>query len=386
MMQTIRSVFLVAAMTVALSMYVSAQAPAGASNGISFIDLASDTQRQVIVDREKGQYLGHVSTLLHDDGKAITCVYPKGHGKGPIVMKRSLDGGLTWSNRIAVPENWSTSLETPTIHQVIDANKKRRLIIWSGLFPARLAVSEDDGTTWSPLAKVGEWGGIVVMGSVVATSRPGHYIALFHDDGRFLSANAKPTKPATMTLLQTESTDGGLTWSAPKSIFASDQIHLCEPGLVRSPDGKQFAVLLRENRRVKQSHLIISDDEGRTWSEPRELPWSLTGDRHTAVYGPDGRLFISFRDMASESETRGDWVAWVGTYDDVVSGKPGQYRVRLMDNKKGSDCAYPGVERLPDGTIVSTTYGHWSEGEEPYIVSVRLRLEELDSLAKQSTK
>ncbi len=353
---------------------------------IHLLDLANDQDRQIVVDREKGQYLGHVSTLLHDDGKTITCVYPKGHGKGPIVMKKSVDGGLTWSERLPVPDNWSTSLETPTIHQVIDSDKKRRLILWSGLFPARLATSEDDGATWSPLAKAGDWGGIVVMGSVFGTSRPGHYIALFHDDGRYLHADAKPTKPATMTLLQTESIDGGLTWSEPRKIFSSDQIHLCEPGFVRSPDRKQFAVLLRENRRVKHSHLIVSDDEGRTWTEPRELPWTLTGDRHTAVYGTDGRLFITFRDMASESKTRGDWVAWVGTYEDLLTGKPGQYRVRLMDNKKGTDCAYPGVERLPDGTIVTTTYGHWSEGEEPYIVSVRLRLDELDELAKKSTE
>jgi hypothetical protein len=54
-----------------------------------------------------------------------------------------------------------------------------------------------------------------------------------------------------------------------------------------------------------------------------------------------------------------------------------------MDNQKGSDCAYPGVEVLPDGTIVTTTYGHWVEGETPFIVSIRLRLEELDQLAKE---
>ena len=29
----------------------------------------------------------------------------------------------------------------------------------------------------------------------------------------------------------------------------------------------------------------------------------------------------------------------------------------------------------------TTTYGHWAEGEEPYIVSVRLKLSEIDPLA-----
>jgi len=33
---------------------------------------------------------------------------------------------------------------------------------------------------------------------------------------------------------------------------------------------------------------------------------------------------------------------------------------------------------LPDGTIVTTTYGHWTQDEMPYIVSVRFKLDELD--------
>jgi hypothetical protein len=57
--------------------------------------------------------------------------------------------------------------------------------------------------------------------------------------------------------------------------------------------------------------------------------------------------------------------------------------VRLKDNTKGADCAYPGVEVLPDGTFVTTTYGHWEQGAEPYILSVRFTLEQLDDLAGQ---
>ncbi|MHC4141008.1 MAG: exo-alpha-sialidase, partial [Planctomycetota bacterium] len=61
----------------------------------------------------------------------------------------------------------------------------------------------------------------------------------------------------------------------------------------------------------------------------------------------------------------------------------GQYRVRLMDNHHRWDCAYPGVEVLPDATFVATTYGHWIPDEPPYIVSVRLRLEEIDAMARR---
>ncbi|MEA3402497.1 MAG: exo-alpha-sialidase, partial [Armatimonadota bacterium] len=70
-----------------------------------------------------------------------------------------------------------------------------------------------------------------------------------------------------------------------------------------------------------------------------------------------------------------------GTWDDIVNLREGQYRVRLADNTKGADCAYPALEMLPDGTIVATTYGHWIEGEEPFILSVRFTLDELDEKA-----
>ena len=345
---------------------------------LPLVDLAGQTERQVVVDREAGQYLGHPTTVLLEDGRTMIAVYPKGHGRGPIVMKRSGDGGLTWSGRLPVPENWATSMETPTIHRVVGPDGTRRLILWSGLYPARTAVSEDDGLTWTPLQPAGDWGGIVVMSSVVELAGgPGRYLAMFHDDGRFFTREPRPEKPPVFTLYATFSEDGGSTWSFPEPIYSSSEVHLCEPGVIRSPDGRTLAALLRENSRTRNSFVMFSEDEGRTWSEPRELPGALTGDRHVGRYAPDGRLLVSFRDMTRDSPTRGDWVAWVGTFDDIVRGREGQVRVRLMDNTKDADCAYPGVEVLPDGTFVLTTYGHWTEGKAPYVVSVRLKLEEI---------
>ena len=53
-----------------------------------------------------------------------------------------------------------------------------------------------------------------------------------------------------------------------------------------------------------------------------------------------------------------------------------------MKNHKSYDCAYPGLELLPDGTFVTTTYGHWVKGEQPFIVSVRFTMQEIDAIAK----
>lgn len=363
-------------------------APVQPGYGIPLVDLADQTARQVIVDREPGQYLGHPTTVLLEDGKTILIVYPKGHGAGAIVAKRSTDGGLTWSERLPTPANWATSQETPTIHRLIDPEGQRRLVLFSGLYPIRLASSDDDGASWTPLEPIGDFGGVVAMASVERL-KDGSYMALFHDDGRFLHGGSgrhrdspAGTSTGTWTVYKSLSRDGGRTWSGPDPIAVSTTAHLCEPGLIRSPDVRQLAVLLRENSRKFNSFVIVSNDEGQTWSQPRELPGALTGDRHVGKYAPDGRLFLSFRDTTRESPTKGDWVGWVGTYDDIVAGREGQYRVRLMDNHKAADCAYPGVEALPDGTFVATTYGHWTEGEAPYIVAVRFKLAELDAVVR----
>ena len=339
------------------------------------VDLADETHRQVLVDREPGQYLGHPTTVLLNDGQTLITVYPKGHGRGAVVMKKSFDGGLTWTDRLPVPDNWATSQEVPTLFPVTDPQGQQRLIMFSGLYPIRMAVSEDEGETWTALEPIGDYGGIVAMSEVLRLSN-GDYLAFFHDDGRFI--NGREEQRGQFFVYQIRSSDGGLTWSRPEVVVTHAEADLCEPGVIRSPDGHQLAMLLRENSRRFNSFLTVSDDEGATWSPPVELPGALTGDRHQAVYGPDGRLFISFRDRTHVSPTWGDWVGWVGTYEDIVLGRQGQYRVRLMDNHQDADTAYPGVELLPDGTVVTTTYGHWTQGESPYIMSVRFSLDELD--------
>lgn len=357
--------------------------PGPAGYAIPILDLDADTSRQVVVDREEGQYLGHVTTTLLDDGKTILAVYPKGHGKGPIVMKRSTDAGLTWSERLPVPENWATSQEVPTLFPIEGPDGTRRLIMFSGLNPIRMAHSEDDGQTWSSLESIGNYGGIVACATTMRL-KDGSTIALFHDDGRFMNKRYRPSDGNRFHVYSIRSEDGGLTWSTPTVLATHPRAHLCEPLLLRSPDGKRIACLMRENSRQYNGFVCFSDDEGATWSEPQQISAALTGDRHTGTYAPDGRLFLSFRDTARRSPTQGDWVGWIGTFEDIENGTDGEYRVRLKDNKHRWDCAYPGVELLPDGTFVCTTYGHWEEGVSPYILSTRLKVEEIDALAKLS--
>lgn len=339
-----------------------------ALDGPTWIDWSKDVRRQVVIDREPGQYLGHPTTTLLEDGKTILCVYPKGHGKGAIVFKRSPDGGTTWSERLPTPKSWESSLETPTIHNL----GQGRLILWSGLFPARLSHTEDSGSTWSELQPIGDWGGIVVM-SALDRMPDGRLVGMFHDDGRFFKDNGQASD---FTLYQTESRDGR-AWTAPKALYTSSDVDLCEPGFVWSPDHKELCALLRENTHRQFSHAMFSRDDARTWTTPRPLFPELTGDRHVAKYAKDGRLVVVFRDTMQGSPWWGDWVAWVGRYEDIIKNRPGQYRVRLMDNTKDGDCGYSGLEVLADGTFVATSYGHWTKNQQPYVACTRFKLSDL---------
>jgi hypothetical protein len=127
--------------------------------------------------------------------------------------------------------------------------------------------------------------------------------------------------------------------------------------------------------------MMFSRDEGKTWSQPVDTPWGLTGDRHHGIRLPDGRLVIVFRNSAPLAPSH--FIAWIGTYDDIKQGRPGQYRVSLLRTFK--DGFYPGLHQLPDGTIVATTYTTYGKDDGGCsIVSVRLTIDEVDTLAARA--
>ena len=338
---------------------------------IPTIDLSGETDRHVIVAQGTADaYQGHPTTLLMPDGKTMFCVYPLGHGGPDAVLRRSDDAGLTWSEPLDVPDNWRQSNNCPALYRLVGPDGAERLFVFEGNGRMRQAVSEDGGKTWSPMKENG-----------LSTTMPFTSIIRLQD-GRFLGG--WNWQQATWISL---STDGGLTWGPERCIARANEqfpgAWPAEPGFVRSPDGREIACLMRENSRKYHSLVTFSRDEGETWTDPAELPRALTGDRHQPRYAPGGRLVVPFRDMAPGSPTRGHFVAWVGTYDDIAGGRPGQYRVKLLDSCAGSDCGYPGLELLPDGTFAATTYVKYQPGpERQSVVSVRFKLSEIDERAK----
>lgn len=411
---------------------------------VNFINYNERKDLQTVVDKQEGVYLGHPSTAMLKDGKTIFMVYPKSHGFGQIVMKKSEDGGKTWSKRLDVPESFSTNLECPTIFRMEDAQGTSRLMIFSGRYPFRMSVSEDDGKSFTELKPIGDFGGFFI--STMVSLGNGRYMAFFHDEGAYIkggkdvknviyqagskddirtrlfsyksddngktysdeaipywknstvdhegdvwepiyeSYEGKVFSDKHFELYSIETTDGGLSWSEPKMICTHETAKLCEPCAFYSPDGSEIAVILRDNSRLYNSFVITSRDNGKTWSLPREVCDSLTGDRHMATYLDDGRLFVTLRDKKKGSDLENNWVAWVGTYEDAVSGNAGDCRIFLKKHHFTDtdcvpwDCAYPCVEKLCDGSLFLATYGRWEENQEHYILAVHLTEDELKKI------
>ncbi len=352
---------------------------------IPTVDISAETDRHVIVaEGTEDTYQGHADTLLMPDGETLFAAWSIGHAVHIGPLARSDDGGESW-NRIDVPSNWFDISNTPTIHRLEDPGETERLFVFGGglrqvdpdggpPYPMYQAVSEDGGETWSPMERNGLEG--EVPPKSIKSFDGGERLMMWSD------MNAVGDEPA--HVWQSVSTDGGQTWGEEEKIFETPA-RWAQPSVIRSPDGGQLLMLMRENSRQYNSLYSVSDDDGETWSEPEELPAALTGDRHVIRYAPDGRLVVAMRDRAGQgiddwdSPTYGHYVAWVGAYEDIVEGREGDYRVKLLESHAGADCGYSGLEILPDGTFVATTYVKYRPDDPNHsVVSTRFRLDELD--------
>jgi hypothetical protein len=346
------------------------------------VDLSGDAQRQVVIAQGTTTvYQGHPTTVLLPDGKTMFCVWTYGHGGGCGPLKRSDDGGRTWSELIDVPENWRTVKNCPAIYRLTDPAGRTRLIVFAGNGPGgdmQQAQSLDDGKTWSSMRGNGLVG-VMPFCTIVPIERGKRLIGLTN-----IRRPGERTEARSNVLAQSVSTDGGLTWTPWRVVLDLPGLKPCEPAVVRSPDGRQLLCLIRENQK-RIALYMTSEDEGQHWSEAKPLPPGLFGDRHMARYAPDGRLVICFRDTggAFGSPTSTHFVAWVGRYDDIVAGRDAPYRIKLLHSFKGGDCGYPGLELLPDGTFVATTYIKYREGpEQNSVVNTRFTLAETDQRAR----
>lgn len=383
-------------------------------DAIKMVDLIGKTDISVVARGGKSIYNAHPTTVLLDDQKTLYCVWNIGHGGNASPLAKSSDGGKTWE-RIdsAMPRCYSLFKNCPSIYRIKDPQGKERIFVlvqrtmtpkgssiteetenYSGYMPR--VMSEDGGITWKALPPLGkpdlksEFMCIMTFSSMIEL-KDGSTLGFFH------RGNSKG-EDRDLCIMKSITKDGGLTWSTPETILTPDdlggKLQPCEPLLLRSPDGNELCCIMRENSRINGTSLVMfSRDEGKTWSKPIDTPWALSGDRHSGIYLPDGRLLIGFRDQVPNRGIPGGlyFGAWLGTYDDIKTGAPGQYRILLSkcapmpprsNGKLWFDGYYPSLHYLPDGTIIATTYECLDGDTACSIVSHRFKLSDIENNAK----
>ena len=141
----------------ALALLLVTQLSAAAA--LPVVDLSEDTARHVVLARGTADtYQGHPTTLLMPDGKTVFATWTLGHGGTCGPLKRSDDGGRTWSELLPVPDNWKAVRNCPALYRLTDPQGVSRLFIFAGQGPdgaMQQSVSTDDGKTWSPMKSNG---------------------------------------------------------------------------------------------------------------------------------------------------------------------------------------------------------------------------------------
>tara|TARA_R110002096_G_scaffold29509_7_gene88975 strand:+ start:472 stop:1707 length:1236 start_codon:yes stop_codon:yes gene_type:complete len=165
---------------------------------------------------------------------------------------RSTDGGVTWSERI------HTIVNSP--HGPIQLADGRLLyagkLLWEAEKRIGVCESSDDGKSWKWLAEI--------------PARDGDDFAAYHElhavecaSGKLI-AQIRNHNPANKgETLQSESEDGGRTWSIPREIgvwgLPSFLLRLRDDRLLMS---------YGHRRKPYGNQARVSEDEGKTWGEP----------------------------------------------------------------------------------------------------------------------
>lgn len=174
-------------------------------------------------------------------------------------LMRSVDRGLTWSPPQDMPVN--------SPHGPIQLKDGR--LLYPGVSPVGLGLdfkpderevgawqSTDDGSTWTLAGRI--------------PLRPSDQIIDYHElhgveaaDGTLVVMIRSHAKGGPREMLQTDSHDGGKTWTTPRSLGLQGY----PPHLIRLKDGR---LLLSYDHRIAPYGVQVrfSDNHGASWSEP----------------------------------------------------------------------------------------------------------------------
>ncbi len=161
---------------------------------------------------------------------------------------------------------------------------------------------DGDVLAWRSTDGGASWAGPTKVNDVVDSAREGLHAMTSGSDGTvwcvWLDLRAKKTE-----LYASQSTDGGVTWSANTLVYRSPEMSICQcchPSIAM--DGSKIHVLFRNSLEGNRDMYIVnSDDGGKTFQPAKRLGlthWSLNAcpmDGGMLALGPNGKVATVWR-------------------------------------------------------------------------------------------
>jgi Neuraminidase (sialidase) len=167
-------------------------------------------------------------------------------------MIRSTDGGVTWSERYPSIVNSPHGPVQLSDGRLLYAGKE----LWTGGRRVGVCQSSDDGKTWQWLAEIPQREG--------DDRKDYHELhAVEASDGRIIVHIRNHNQTNKGETLQSESRDGGKTWTAPHAIG----VWGLPSFLTKLRDGR-LLMSYGHRRPPFGNQARLSDDNGQSWGEP----------------------------------------------------------------------------------------------------------------------
>jgi hypothetical protein len=203
-------------------------------------------------------------------------------------MLRSTDGGVTWSARYPSVVNSPHGPVQLADGRLLYAGRE----LWTGRHRVGVCESTDDGQSWKWLAAIPARAGDI-------TDEYHELHAVETADGRLIVHIRNENKADFGATLQSESSDGGKTWTEPHLIG----VWGLPSFLLRLRDGR-LLMTYGHRRDPFGNQARVSSDHGRTWSQPL----TISGDGTSGDLGypttaelDDGSLLTAWYERMKDS-------------------------------------------------------------------------------------
>jgi hypothetical protein len=148
------------------------------------------------------------------------------------------------------------------------------------------------------------------------------------------------------------SEDGGRHWGPPMLAAAKAGSEFEEPALLRLASGR-LLMLMRDNG-TRRMHSIFSEDEGRSWSEPKTLP--IDGYPPHLLALPDGRILCTY------GLRQPDFGIYAVLGADDGESWDADRVIRIRGGLPNKDLGYPATVLEDDGSLFTVYYGQDGAG------------------------